>query len=178
MVLRVILILAVAILSSCITPKKIQKNCYKWAKICPVETVIKDSLVYRDTIIYRDTTIYVPLPNDTVIIERKIRVRGGKIISDIDTITKESGVIGVKAWLIDSKLGAIGYVADSGIYYVLNDILVEKNHYEEKYNEIKETKVTVEEVKVGKFYVWFFWIVIVIAIVIGYIGLRCYLKRK
>ncbi len=69
-------ILILISLTSCLSVKRIEKNCDKFSKICITETVTK--IEYRDTTIYKDRIVNVTLPNDTVYISMPVYVKDDK----------------------------------------------------------------------------------------------------
>ena len=113
-----------ASLSSCLTVNQIKKNCDKFSAICVtnVETVVE----YRDTTIYINDTITVVLPvHDTTKIIEHVILKNGR--ADMKPITKEFGLIGVKAWVNNSVLNAWGFLLDSTILQPVHDTIILDN---------------------------------------------------
>jgi len=73
-------ILICILFSSCLTVKRIEKNCDKFAKVCVTESVTK--IQYRDTVIYKDRIIKVNLPKDTVYITKPLYIKNEKCFMD------------------------------------------------------------------------------------------------
>ena len=101
-----LLLLSVILLNSCITEQKCTKR-YP-AKI-EYREITKDTIIYKryDSLIF----VYVPF-KDTVYINKYIKV---PYKLNVDTITKEIGLIGVKAGITNNNLFAFGYLTDSTI---------------------------------------------------------------
>ena len=57
-------ILICLLLTSCLTVKRIERNCDKFSQVCVTDS--KTVIEYRDTVIYKDRIIKVKLPKDTV----------------------------------------------------------------------------------------------------------------
>ena len=127
-----VLSLATMLFSSCLTIKRIERNCDKFAAICVTE---KETVtVYRDSTIYRTDTIRVPLPyQDTVKITDTVRIVNN--LAYLPTIHKRFGLIGVDAGVNRSVIDVNAYLTDSTILHTHRDtILLEK--------VIKEESVT------------------------------------
>jgi len=87
---NLLLILLISVLSaSCLTVKKIEKNCDLFAAVCVTEketdTVIR--IIEKTEIEYRDTIIYVKVPGKTVIKEVPVYIENGIVNSDQSYLT-------------------------------------------------------------------------------------------
>lgn len=149
---KLILFLMLAAFTSCLTVKRIERNCEQFAKVCATE--IRKDISYRDTIIYRTDTLRVPLPvrdtlylTDTLIVENNI--------AWLPPVSKTFGIIGVDARVESSILNLKAYLTDSTILYPRRDTIPLPG-------AIKEVG-TVNLVKVRfipKFYKFTFWLFI------------------
>lgn len=146
-------------LSSCLTVRKIERNCDKFAQICVTE---KETVtVYRDTTIYLRDTIRVPLPfRDTVKITDTVRIVNN--LAWLPPVRKRFGIIGVDASVQRSILNVNAYLTDSTILHARRDtITLEKVIKEEAVTQT----VTVRHVP--KFYKVLLWIFIVQLLALG-----------
>ena len=158
-----IAILATVVLSSC----SYEKKCVKWTKRCKPDS----TYIYKtDTI--RDTTIVVEFFNDTVWLKKYIKipkyVKGKTPMINLDTMTKEVGVIGLQMWINNNVMGSNAYLTDS-------TILVKTKVY--RWRNIRHSNRLIyvkENTSFANFTEWFFWIIAAIALV--YLVLK-YIKR-
>ncbi len=148
---RVLLLACIVTLTSCMTVKRIEQNCDKFAKICVAEKV--KETIYRDTTIFRSDTVLVPLPADSVKITDTIRVV--KNIAYLPTVRKKAGIIGVDAGVNNSIIRINAYLTDSTILYKHQDTIFIRN-------AIREEKVssTVPVKFIPSFYRFTFWVFI------------------
>lgn len=133
---NVIIVLLLFFLSSCMTVKRIKKNCDKFVPICVVEKEVVTTISYRDTIIYKLDTVFVPLPKDTVTLIKTVTVREDNL-AYLAEVHKEFGLIGVDASVYRSILRVNAYLNDSTILYVEPDTV-----YLEKAIKIELTEDT------------------------------------
>ena len=160
----IIVIFLAIITSSCLTPKRIQKNCHLFAQMCTVDkqVVIK----YRDTTIYVDRLIEVPVPHfkDSVRIRDSVRIVTVVNLltneethqAQMDTTTKHFGIIGVQAWVNDSKVGVDAWLTDSTFLYNFQDSIKIDNAIKDK-----ETTNTIQVKYIPKFYKFLLWLFII-----------------
>ena len=163
------LFLIVLLSSSCLTIRKIEKNCDKFAKICIVETV--KETVYRDTTIYRTDTIEIPLPvHDTLeIIDTVIVDSDGFVF--LPTIHEEFGIIGVDAGVHYSILKVSAYLTDSTILVPIRDTITLEKVIKE------QSSVSTIEVKyIPSFYKFTFYMFFIVSIIL--IGMFIYFIKK
>lgn len=164
---KYILLLAIVALfaTSCITQQKCNE------KFPPVtlekEVYIHDTVNIKETV--RDTTIIVKAGKDSVIYKS-------------DTIRIKDGVVNSKPVITEGKYAtATGQVINSKLIVKLEErsydlevrlkgALKDKEIYKTYYEVSKEKQAITKEVKVGKFYVWYFYISLVILIL--YWGLK------
>ena len=123
--LRLSLILLISVLfSSCLTVKRIERNCDQFAKVCvDYEKIVE----YRDTTIFIHDTISVKLPADTVLITDTLIVKDGTI--NLKMVRRQSGYAIAEAWVNNSRLFVNAYIADSSFLVTrvdtvfLNDVI-------------------------------------------------------
>lgn len=162
-----ICVLATVLLNGCMTVKRIERNCDKFAQICITEkeTVIQ----YRDTTIYRTDTVVVKLPRDTVKLTDTVQVINN--LAYLPSVHKKFGLIGVDAGVRHSVLRVNAYLTDSTLLYAEPDTVHLPGAV-----QIKEVTNTVPVRFVPGFYkftFWLFWVVVgSIALVIAWWILR------
>jgi len=153
------LLLVLLIFSSCLTVKRIEKNCDKFAKVCITET--EKIIEYRDTTIFIDKIIKVELPNDTVTLVDTLRIINNRVY--LPSRYRKYGNVWVEAGVSNSILHVQAGLIDSTILIPVHDtIFLEK--------VIKEATTTntitlPPERFVPKFYkftFWAFWVFIAI----------------
>lgn len=140
--------------SSCLTVKKIERNCDKFAKVCvtPVSTVVE----YRDTTIYRADTLYYQLPPDTIHVVEKVTIENGQAI--IRPIKKVNGIVWASAWINNNWLNVTAGLVDSTILIPHRDTIYLKGALQTK---TSTQTITIEKKYIPKFYKFTFWVVIV-----------------
>lgn len=157
------LILICIFLTSCLTVKRIEKNCDKFAQICVTETVVKT--VYRDTTIFVDRIIKVPLPKDTVRLTDTVRVINDKCY--LPMRHKKFGLVWVSAGVVNSVLNVTAGLTDSTILVPIHDTIFIKDAVSNTTTD--NTVVLPPEKFIPKFYKFTFWVFIVlISGIVGY----------
>ena len=157
----IVLLVIAAMATSCLTVKRIERNCDLFAKVCITES--QTQTVYRDTTIYRTDTLLVPLPyRDTVKITDTVQIINN--LAYLPTIHKRFGLIGVDAGVNRSILNVSAYLTDSTILYPhIDTVFLE--------NAITDTNTTntvvVEKRHVPKFFRFTFWLFIIQVIVLA-----------
>lgn len=167
---RIVVIIAVILsLQSCLTVGRIERNCDKFLKVCGTdrERVVE----YRDTTLYVEKLIEVPVPffKDSVRIRDSVRVvtvidpvtKKEKHVAQMDTIYNEYGLIGMRVWVNNSKIGADAWLTDSTIWYNYQDWIRVHNGIK----EVKE-KVIVPVKFIPGFYKFTFWFFIAVMAVV------------
>jgi len=155
LILFLIIILAA---SSCITENKCTRK-------YPPTTIVKDSIVYKEKIIIRDSIIQITLPQDTAYINKYIYLDKNNY-AQLDTVIVVNGLVGAMAFINDSKLGVIAYVADSTLYYQLDSARIEILRYKQEYHKESKVIVNKENTKFASFTIW--WFVISLALIVLY----------
>ena len=151
------LLLAVIALfaTSCVTQKKCNE------KYPPVitekEVYIHDTVSIKETV--RDTTFIIKAGKDSIVYKS-------------DTVKIKDGVVNSKPVVTEGKYAtATGQVVNSKLIVKLEErsydlevklkgALRDKEIYKTYYEISREKQAITKEVKVGKFYVWFFWILL------------------
>jgi hypothetical protein len=180
--------------NSCLTVKKIESNCDKFAKICATTatvTELHDTTIYVEKPVYIDKIIRVPIPGrtDTLRITDTVRIVNNQAY--MKPIHKQIGIIGVDASMHKSVFEIAAYLTDSSILYNYIDTLTFADSLT-IYNAIRttttEATITLQPKKyIPKIYKITFWIVIaqllaIAAIVLGPMGffyrIRNFFKKK
>ena len=159
-----VIIFIVASFNSCSHNKYILKHKDEICEItCPDKTItiIKDSIFTITDTIYESVIVEVPLPTDTVIVYRYIRVVDGVI--QADTIYATNGLAMAKAWLFDEKLGLMVYNKSS--YTVRLDSL--KQIIDRQQTIIHSNISSSQTNSVKTVTAWWTWWLVAIAFLIG-----------
>lgn len=150
---------------SCLTVKRIEKNCDKFAKVCITESITK--IEYRDTIIYKDRIVKVKLPTDTVYITKPVYIKNNQCF--MDYTKKVFGNIWASAKVDNSVLDLkAGYVNNIIQVPIHDTIYIEKAIT----NTTTDNTATVVKKFIPKFYKFTFWFFI-LGVVAG-IGIIVY----
>lgn len=160
-------LLVCVLFTSCLTVKRIEKNCDKFAAVCVTETVVR--VEYRDTTIYKDRIIEVKLPNDTVYITKPVYVQDGKCF--MDYTRKTFGNIWASAKVDNSILDLkAGYVSNI-IQVPIHDTIYIDNAIS---STTTDNTVTLPPEKyIPGFYKFTFWTFIVLLVLgIGYVIIK------
>ena len=156
---NLILIGLIILFSSCLTVKRIEKNCDKFAKVCVTESVTK--IEYRDTTIYKDRIIEVKLPNDTVYLTKNVYIKDDKCY--MDYTKKIFGNIWASAKVDNSILDLrAGYVNNIVNVPIHDTIYIERAIT----NTTTDNTAIVEKKYIPGFYKFTFW-VFIIAVGVG-----------
>lgn len=154
----------VLVLQSCMTVGRIERNCDKFLQVCGTEK--ERVVVYRDTTVFVEKEIEVPVPHyrDSVRIRDSVnvitvidKVTGKeKQVAQMDTTTRQIGMIKVVAWVNDSKIGIDAWLTDSTFLYNYQDSVKVDNGV-----KVVQEKVVVEVKYVPGFYKFTLWFFIV-----------------
>jgi len=162
------IILLIALLSvSCMTVKRIEKNCDLFTKVCITEIVTKTDTIrtIKTVIEYRDTIIYVKVPGKTVIKEVPVYIENGIVNSDQSYLTVPYAES--TAQVINSQLIHDLTQVDTLILIKLQDALKTIKIQEKQIETLKEKYVVTlyENKPFAKFTIkWFIGSVILIVI--------------
>lgn len=119
----IIILLIVLLFTSCLTVKRIEKNCDKFAAVCITSTNVKTE--YRDTTIYRDRIVQVVLPKDTVKITDTLFIRDNKCF--LPYVYRTFGNVWASAKVDNSILDLkAGYVSNNIQVPIRDTIYIEK----------------------------------------------------
>ena len=171
--MKTITIILISLLSvSCLTVKRIERNCSEFAKICEVP-VKKEVRIIRDVqteVIYRDTVIYKYLPGKVV--ERKIPVYINKGIVESDLSVLNTQLARSTARVFNSRLEHELIQTDTTLPFKLEDALRDKKTLEKQNKVLKEKYVVtvMENSNFAKVAIKVFWgLVVIVVIGIGYL---------
>lgn len=158
-----ILIVVALFATACVT----QKNCNSKFPPITVEKIvtIHDS-IYQQVLVH-DTTFTIIAGKDSVYYSTDtVLVFKGLVNSNPVFIKGEYA--DVTARVTNSKLNVKLEERSKVLQITLKDAIKEKLLYKYYWEQAKEKQVVVKEVKVGKFYVWFFYISLVLFL--GYVA--------
>jgi len=153
----ILVILAVVALfaTSCVTQKKCNN------KFPPQTiTITKDSIVTKDSVVYKPLEVLVYIKGDTITKHDTVYVDKKTGLVNSKPIYVETEFAKAKAQVINSKLNLELIQKDSTFKVKTDSLLKEIYHWKEKYNSVVSNRVVTKEIKVGKFYVWSFYLTI------------------
>lgn len=162
-----LIIILISLLSvSCLTVKRIERNCDKFAKICEVP-VKKEVKIIRDVhieTIYRDTIIYVKVPGKTV--KKKVPVYINKGVTNSGRSVLSVPFATGWAQVVNSKLIHELTQTDTILRVKLENALKHSKILEKENKILKEKSVTtiVENTKWAKLCIKVVWVVIILGI--------------
>lgn len=169
-----ILVLIVLLSSSCLTVKRIQRNCDKFAAVCLTEVDKETVIKWKDSIVFLDRPVPIKLPPDTVEIRDTIPCNE---MINLGPRTVENGLVGATAQVRDNILDVSAYLTDSIYIGRLQDSIRILNAIKQKTVTETKTNTIKEDTGFGKFAKkWFWGTIIIILLIVSYIGLRIYLK--
>lgn len=156
---KLLLIIASAALSSCLTIGQIERNCDKFAKLCAPATVTE----YRDTTFYMRDTVYWQLPTDTVSITDTVLIIDN--FCQLNTIYKRFGVINVTAGVASSILKVNAWLTDSTLLIPHTDTIFIPDA-----TAVTTNTITAQQKYIPGFYKFTFWgFIVVSALVVLYV---------
>jgi len=163
----IVFISSVLFLTSCLTVRKIERNCEKFEKVCVTETETQtDTIIKTKTVIeYRDTTIYVKVPGKTVIKKVPVYIKEGIVESDLSVLV--TPLARSTAQVVGSKLNHELIQVDTTLRIKLENALKREKILEKQNTILKEKYVvTIQKNKpFAKFAVkWFIGSVILIIV--------------
>ena len=168
-----ITIILICLLSvSCLTVRKVSKNCDLFEAVCVTDKEKEVEIRYIDTIIYRyrDTSFNAPVPPKIIYKEKIVYITAGIVNSD--PLIMETDLCKSTSQVRNSKLTNELEQKDTTLKVELENALLRIDHWKGEY--IKETNketLTIQENKpFAKFAVkWFIGSLIVIVIGAGYL---------
>ena len=141
--------------SSCLTVKRVERNCDLFAKICGTGTTTE--IRYKDTTIFINRDIPVYLPRDTAYLQRQVSV--DTLGAQMQPAIINDGIMTITARIKDSKLTASGYLnRDSLVTNIRDSILIKNAIRQSSY----KTTVTIREKYIPGFYRFTFWFAILV----------------
>lgn len=163
-----VVLLSAVIMSGCITQKKCNE------KYPPVitekEVYIHDTVSIKETV--RDTTFIIKAGKDSIIYKSDtVKIKDGMVNSK--PVVTEGKYATATGQVINSKLTVKLEERSYDLEIKLKGALRDKEIYKTYYEISKERQAITKEVKVGKFYIYFFWIIIAMLI-----GAFVWSKRK
>lgn len=173
------IILIALFLTSCMTVKRVEKNCDLFAKVCITETETETEIITetKTETIYRDTTIYIEIPGKEVIKEIPVYIEKGLVNSGLSVLNVPfaRGL----SQVVNSKLRHKLIQTDTLLLFKLENALKTIKTQEKQIKVLKEKYVvTVKEnsnwAKLCIKVVWGLLIVVVLAI--GFLILKFRLK--
>jgi len=140
--------------SSCLTVKRVERNCDLFAKICGTGTTTE--IRYKDTTIFINRDIPVYLPRDTAYLQRQVSV--DTLGAQMQPAIINDGIMTITARIKDSKLTASGYINRDSIVANIRDSILIKNAIRQSSSK---TTVTIMEKYIPGFYRFTFWFTII-----------------
>jgi len=152
---KLIAFLLIGILfSSCLTVKRVERNCDLFAKICGTGTTTE--IRYKDTTIFIDRDVPVYLPRDTAYFQGQVTL--DTLGAQMQPTTINEGMVTITARIKDSKLTASGYINRDSIVANIRDSILIKNAIR---HSNSKTIVTISEKYIPGFYRFTFWFAII-----------------
>lgn len=148
-----IYLIILIVCSSCLTARRIEKNCYLFAKICGTGTITE--IRYKDTTIFFDRMVPVFLPRDSAKIHGLVKINSTG--AQLPSITSKKGIVTIRAEIVDSKLTATGFINRDSIIAAIRDSVTLKNAIRLSNSK---TTVVVKEKYIPVFYKFTFWVAI------------------
>ena len=96
------LLFSIVLLSSCMTMKRIERNCDKFAAVCLAKSSDTVFVTKEVEIVYRDTTVEWVLYRDTVYLSTPVYIRQGLMNSKLSLL--ETGLAKSTAQVISGGL--------------------------------------------------------------------------
>jgi len=152
---KLIGILLVGILfSSCLTVKRVERNCDLFAKICGTGTTTE--IQYKDTTIFINRDVPVYLPRDTTYLQGQVTIDslGAQMQQEIIN----DGMVTITTKVKDSKLIASGYISRDSLVANIRDSILIKNAIRQSSSK---TTVTIREKYIPGFYRFTFWFAVI-----------------
>lgn len=153
--MKYLILLSVLLFSvSCMTVRRIERNCDTFAKVCLTE---KDTIIITEKIevIYRDTIIDYQIKRDTIYQETPVYVKQGLMNSDISHL--ETDLANSTAQVIS---GVLKHNLQSGdtIQIKLDNALTEVTILKTRLEKHQDIVTIKENTKFAEFTVKWFWI--------------------
>ena len=140
--------------SSCLTVKRVERNCDLFAKICGTGTTTE--IRYKDTTIFIDRIVPVYLPRDTAHLQGQLTI--DTLGAQMQQTIINEGLMTITARVKDSKLTASGYFNRDSIVANIRDSILIKNAIRQSSSKMT---VTIREKYIPGFYHFTFWFAII-----------------
>ena len=164
----IVFISSVLFLTSCLTVRKIERNCEKFEKVCVTETETQtDTIIKTKTVIkYRDTTLYIEMPGREIIKEVPVYIKEGIVESDLSVLV--TPLARSTARVLNSRLEHYLIQNDTTLQLEIQDALKTIKIQEKQIETLREkyvVKVT-KNTKFADFAVRYFWYSLIVIILI------------
>jgi len=140
--------------SSCLTVKRVERNCDLFSKICGTGTTTE--IRYKDTTIFINRDVPVYLPHDTAYLHGQVTI--DTLGAQMQPTIINEGLMTIIARVKDSKLTARGYINRDSIMANIRDSILIKNAIRQSSSK---TTVTIREKYIPGFYRFTFWFAII-----------------
>ena len=168
-----LIIISILLLSvSCMTIKRVEKNCDLFMKVCEVPVKVETEILTNTIteIEYRDTSFYYPIPERIVKEKKPVKVKGKKVNSELSILQVPYAIS--YAQVINSKLQHELVQTDTLLLIKLEDALKTVKIQEKQIKVLKEKYVVTvkENTNFADFAIKVFWGLLIIVILgIGYL---------
>jgi hypothetical protein len=140
--------------SSCMTAKRIERNCDLFSKVCGTGTTTE--IKYRDTTIYVERMIPVLLPQDTAKATGQIVITGSG--AQMSPVVIKKGIVSIMAEVRDSKLIAYAYINRDSLVMSIRDSILLKNGISQSTSKTSLAPIRLKYIPA--IYKFTFWLVI------------------
>ena len=140
--------------SSCLTVRRVERNCDLFAKICGTGTTTE--IQFKDTTIFINRDVPAFLPRDTAYLQGQVTL--DTLGAQMEPTTINEGMVTITARIKDSKLTASGYINRDSIVTNIRDSILIKNAIRQSNSK---TIVTIREKYIPGFYRFTFWFSII-----------------
>ena len=152
---KLIGILLIGILfSSCLTVRRVERNCDLFAKICGTGTTTE--IQYKDTTIFINRDVPVYFPRDTTYLQGQVTI--DTLGAQMQPAIINYGMVTITAKIKDSKLTASGYLNRDSLVANIRDSILIKNAIRQSSSK---TTVTIREKYIPGFFQFTFWFAII-----------------
>ena len=164
-------ILIILLSTSCLTTKKIERNCAEFVKICevPIKTEVMVIEATKTEIVYKDTIVYIELPGKEIIKEVPVYIHEGLVNSD--PVIMETDLCKSTSQVRDSELIAELMQKDTTIQQELDNALktIRVLNTEKWKTETENTITITENSNFANFTIKVFWgLIVVVVLGVGY----------
>ena len=172
---NLICLVLIVFLSSCLTTKRIQKNCDLFAQICISGTETETTTESRDTTIIVIDTVEVPLPADTVAIHDTVTVVNK--LAFMPEIYRQFGNIAITAKVYNSIIDVKGFYVDSSFLYIEPDTIKIKGVVTVKTVEIINTVELVQKYIPKIYKICFYLVMSMLGLLIAFVAFKVFIQK-